>query len=127
MKYVFLKLSLSALIILQCACASVTTVETTDKDALISREGKNDEAKGSLGFRDGRPFYAKTNLIVEKDGCQTQRYTVYKTDEFHPEAFFITLFTTPYVGLLGVLPLLWITTYEKKYVLNYTCLKRGEK
>lgn len=101
-------------------CVSSTQLRTTDPDAIIYTD-TNKEKKESLTIKDGKPFFSKTVVRVKKENCQTESYTISKSDDFFPEPLFMGIYLATYIGAYSLLSLLWMTTYEPTYLLDYQC------
>ena len=96
------------------SCVSVTTFKTQDPEAKIFAGSSAESAVGELSYSDRQWIFGSVDVRVEKTGCPTRHYRVYRSDDFSPEGFILGLFS------LG-LGFLWAGRYLSAYDLNYQC------
>lgn len=97
------------------ACASTTTIRSTDPEAKIYIDGEM-KGRGTVSHTDTKIVGSTTNVRLEKDGCEPVNVSMSRSEEFDVGACI--------GGVLVLVPFLWVMKYKPEHTYEYQCVKR---
>ena len=107
--------AMMAMSVLVGACASSTTVRSSDPQAKIYIDGEL-KGTGTASVTDTKIVGATTNVRIEKPGCQAENYSFSRSEEFQ---------VGPCIGgVLVLVPFLWVMGYKPEHNYEYSCTKK---
>jgi hypothetical protein len=111
----FVRLAVTASLIgILAACSSTTTIRSTDPAAKIYVDGEF-KGTGTAVHTDTKIVGSRTEVRLEKPGCQPQNFSFSRTEEFDIGACAGGVFLT--------IPFLWVMKYKPSRTFEYSCAK----
>jgi hypothetical protein len=97
------------------ACASTTTIRSSDSDAKIYIDGEL-KGKGVATHTDTKTIGSSTSVRIEKPGCEPMYYNFSRNEEFDAGACA--------GGVFVLVPFLWVQKYKPEHNYEYNCEKK---
>ena len=108
---------LAGLIALNFGCSSTTVISSSDKDAKIYVDGQL-MGKGMVTYSDTKIVGSSTQVMMKKEGCETQTFNFSRNEEFDAGACA--------GGVFVLVPFLWIEKYHPNHNFEFECSKKAE-
>lgn len=96
------------------ACSSGTSIRVSDPDARIYVNGEY-VGTGHGYYRDRKPAFTKQDVIVRRNGCEEQTFSLRRNER--PDIGAIV--SAYYLAV----PILWMTQYKDRHAYEFECLE----
>lgn len=96
-------------------CSSTTVISSTDRDAKIYVDGQM-LGKGTVTYTDTKIVGSTTQVMMKKEGCESQTFMFSRNEEFDAGACA--------GGVFLLFPFLWIQKYHPQHSYEFECEKR---
>lgn len=99
------------------SCSSTTIVQSTDKNAQISINGRS-LGEGSVIHSDRKvAWFGKNRVKISKAGCSDQMFIFKRNEELDVGALIF--------GIFLIVPLVWVMQYQAVHEYQFVCNKKA--